>query len=297
MGYIVHNGHRLWEVKRRKDLRVGDCLIYPSAAEDFVENTIHVGNVVRSADRVAEFEGKLRHGEIVMGFDSIGFTPDGLLQNGVHRMTACRNTGIPFPCHVLIRDRSAFAVTDIRGRRSLAQQYKIMHGLKNACSVVAVCKWMWKYRNRAMSDVQDRQIGDSPEFLDLCRSFEDKAEQFVWQWRKSFLSRVIANSIGVSMFCVASLIDERASDDFMVGLVDNTFRPGSPLHALRLKFETLEKNNVNTVRLARVAALVQAMNAEKEGATMKRIVVPAPGSITSANFPVLWGVQPEDLPF
>jgi hypothetical protein len=72
--------------------------------------------------------------------------------------------------------------------------------------------------------------------------------------------------------------------------------PGTSLHSLVRLFGRFQNSPRSKDNFYRLGAMIDALNAHREG-VKKEITLAKEGTLTSANFPVLWGVQPEDLPF
>lgn len=142
-------------------MRYEKVTIDPDMAMQWLDQNTH--NRPIRATQVRYFERLLKTDKAATTHQGVAFDETGKLLDGQHRLTAIRNTGIPwtmwvaFDCHA-----DDFNKIDVGAKRTIADRLHI-HGRKNASHVAAVGKfaWNWYHGNAAFTgQPDDTQIND-----------------------------------------------------------------------------------------------------------------------------------------
>jgi hypothetical protein len=281
--------------RRFEEIRTGWNLITPEIASFAVKRTQHLSKEIRSKRHFQGLVRDMENEEWDENGEALIVSENGLINDGTHRFAACAHSGKPIVtmCVVGVSDK----LKDTYGRGAVlnaAQYLKAYLGIKNATSIAAAAHTLLHYKNRSMMTRTAPTKRD--EIISLSTEIEPIASKYVTVASGPMFRGKIGCGKVIAVFVVADVIDQKMSHEIEESMRTQMLYPGTALHSFSVRLTNMSTTKGDIDISTRTAMMINTFNAHRAGLD-KKIIAAKEGSLSSDNFPVLWGVQPEDLPF
>lgn len=253
--------------------------ITPAVADVWLAKNTH--NRPLRNSQVDFLKGVMERGEWMLNGDTIRWSPEGVLQDGQHRLWAVSITGISIPSYVAVGIAAPAQETmDTGARRSLTDALRL-RGFKNSSSLAAAITYFWRVENDAIRYATTRPsihqaLALFDEHPDIGRAVGDVAHQFTPRFKAS-------HAMVSAALYVLRTIDEEDADEFFARLCKgDQLTEKDPIFLLRKHFE-LAASSLGGVR-AKSAILIdhalinKAWNYWRDGRKIDRLLWKAAGT-------------------
>lgn len=243
--------------------------IYPSQAQQMLK--LNTNNRPLASRHVNLLADEMRRGNWKLNGETITLSDDTLL-DGQHRLAACVLANTPFDSFVVEgADTECFDTIDVGKKRSNADTLHVK-GEKNACTLAASLRVIYKYFN---------DIGDNPR--DTYNQLTNIEVQELLEWHPSIrksVGRFVAPSsralVPLSHVCafhyIFSMKDPELADEFMDKVVTGAnLSENDPVGVLRNKLILTKLNKSQTNPRHLRAYLIKTWNAVREGRVIKSL--------------------------
>lgn len=281
---------RLGVGRNGDQITVEEVNITPEIAAKFL--AMNTRNRTPTPMHVKYLEEVFRRGEMALNGQTIKFSKSGVLLDGQHRLMACVNTGIPFPCIVVTGlPDDVLDTIDTGSRPRHVSDVLSMRGEVSSKQLAAAVRLLVTYRatwgeiysgGARMGVVTPREceelLARHPRVRDSVRLLGQRAN-FVWR---------VGNAM--ALHYLFSLSSEKVAEQFADVLLNGSGDTSRPFNMFR---ESLLKAKARKGRLdlrLESARAVKAFNHELAG-TRPRLLVWS----SSESFPLIQGLDPEAL--
>lgn len=255
-------------------------LITPDIAKEWLKKNSN--NFRKPTSRtVVAYRKAMSAGEFGLSHDAIGFSTDGQLYNGQHRLLACIASGQPFYNIVARNMPSRSEVqTDVGSPRTLAQILNRTGAIDCACKTTAAscrdaCGAFKGLRNYTSAPRGDVQVYEIEEFCLNNRELISKWRSIVKPNSSGVLGLSRRKVLSLSLIAGAGGDKHGILEDFVTKLITglNT-DPSEPVAALRRKLEQHIGRGSRMSDKSQWAALVAAWNKHRKGLDVRNLRVP-----------------------
>jgi hypothetical protein len=281
--------------RRFRDIKTGWNLTTPDIAGEGELRTQHKSKTVRSQRHFEAMVQDMINGEWFPNGESIVISRTGMVNDGTHRMAAGHKSGVAFVAYYVCGVPDEFRQTYGKGKPLAASDVLSAYNhLPNANKVAAAARVLINYKHRYMMGCNRLTTRD--EIVSCGLQISDTVSKYSSASGSPVFSKRLGHSFVSACFVIADLIDQKMAEELAAAFKDRELYPGTSIHSLSQRFDNLKCPSSIRDNATRMAMLINAMNDHREGQSRK-IIAPRDGALTSDNFPVLWGVEPEDLPF
>lgn len=227
-----------------------------------------------SAKRLAEIRADLENGHWVFNGESIIVSADGLLNDGQHRLTACRDTGVSMRTLMVFGVHRSARLTTDQGTARTAADYLSMGGKPHEAAVVAaVARLVWQYDNYGTVDTRNHHKKSRlPTKAEIIGTADDNMQAIQRSVDRVTGGHKALASRSLIAFChfIFDRIDPEAAAFFIARLLDGTsLSADSPIYVLRQRLT----NDPRMLITERFEAIVRAWNAYRQNRPLQKIQI------------------------
>lgn len=225
-----------------------------------------------SKKRLTEIRADLESGKWVFNGETIIVSSEGMLNDGQHRLTACRDSGVTLRALVVFGvSRSARLTTD-QGTARTAADYLGMGGHKDATVVTAaVGRLLWQFEKYGTVDPRQREKRQATK-AEITGTVADYADEISRSIEHAGKGHKLLGSQSLVAFChlIFSRIDAVAASNFIGRAIDGTnLSATDPIYALRVRF----MNDERLTTRDRFEAIARAWNAYRGNKPLTKIQI------------------------
>jgi hypothetical protein len=216
--------------------------------------------------RLADIRADLENGAWVFNGESIVISKDGLINDGQHRLVACRDSGVSLRTMMVFGVPRSTRLTVDQGTARSAANYLEMSGDRNGATVIAaVARLLWQHVRYGEIDFRQsntkRRQPTKGEILNVVA--EKRASLTKSIARADKLAKQFGSKSLIA-FChyVFAQKDEEAADLFISRFLDGVaLSKGNPIHELRQRILLDPK----MPQRQRLEMIFRAWNAYRQG--------------------------------
>jgi hypothetical protein len=270
-------------------VKVEQVIITPQMAQEWLG--VNKKNRRVTVSHVRKLENMFRKGEMELNGQTVKISNTGVLLDGQHRLMACANTGIPFPCLVVrgLPD-DVFDTIDTGSKpRGVADVFSIV-GETNCGALAAAVRCLFRFKQSlTFYDGGLHSATDTPrDCQDLLAKHPGLRESvLVMGGKQNFLWRTAHAVVLHYLFTTSSSTKARDFADVLVHGSADTGRPFNVFRESMMRMRSLKGRLDQRVESARA---IKAFNAEVNGKRPKLILWK-----NTEDFPKIVGLNAKDL--
>jgi hypothetical protein len=236
----------LEEIDRSRELDAGFYIIEPKVAAAIMATRNGLNRPIRDA-QVTKFVSDIQNGRFQLNGESIIFAPDGQLNDGQHRLTACAKSGIPIMSLVAFGLVGETIGTVDQGVARRTGDVLAFAGVANASTTAAVARLLVAFRASAGKSAFSQSVS-SPEISEFVSDHPEVIAAVAWaEGRRKFLRGVTTASLLAS---VKFILDERYGEERVAAFLDRVvygenIARGQPAFATRARLMSLRPKTVH----------------------------------------------------
>ena len=206
--------------------------------------------------KLAQYESDMREGRFVYNGETIIVSPEGMLNDGQHRLWACVNSGVPFRTRLVVGVPRATRTTIDTGATKGPSDFLSFDGYQNTGTASAIARYILTWSDER--NLSKRSQISSTAIIDLVQKDDLLREIAAWvdAQKYRFKNMVKGSIVGFSYYLFAQVAPKEAHDFMTQFREGSMLSQKSPIYLLREKFRT----DTKLTDMQKVEAMIRAWN-------------------------------------